>query len=200
MSVSDLHESALRVSRLAETMAGQQIRFLADLIRIRSYTGQERVAPQWASRHPTARLPAGGAVRPYRAGPGQPDQAPQSRGVLRCFRSCIFLKRLDPAHGSSRIHPCETGVDQMPIHFAHPVAVHVTILSMPCGVFAARQITCPTEVPYATRYHQPARPRDPGTASRRPRDRSLDCRAPRDQHRAEADQTSAGSPQDRFDR
>ena len=44
MSNLDLHDLASRVSALSEAMADRQTRFLADLIRIRSYTGQERAA------------------------------------------------------------------------------------------------------------------------------------------------------------
>jgi acetylornithine deacetylase/succinyl-diaminopimelate desuccinylase-like protein len=44
MSTLDLHDLAGRVSALSEAMARRQNRFLADLIRIRSYTGQEKPA------------------------------------------------------------------------------------------------------------------------------------------------------------
>ena len=44
MSTMDLHDLAGRVSALSEAMADRQNRFLADLIRIRSYTGQEKPA------------------------------------------------------------------------------------------------------------------------------------------------------------
>ena len=44
MSTMDLHNLAGRVSALSEAMADRQQRFLADLIRIRSYTGQEKPA------------------------------------------------------------------------------------------------------------------------------------------------------------
>ncbi|MCU0503507.1 MAG: YgeY family selenium metabolism-linked hydrolase, partial [Anaerolineae bacterium] len=40
----DMHDLTGRVSALAEVMADRQTHFLADLIRIRSYTGQERAA------------------------------------------------------------------------------------------------------------------------------------------------------------
>ena len=40
----DMHELADRVLGLSESFADCQTRFLADLIRIRSYTGQERAA------------------------------------------------------------------------------------------------------------------------------------------------------------
>ena len=40
----DMHDLASRASALSEAMADRQARFLADLIRIRSYTGQERAA------------------------------------------------------------------------------------------------------------------------------------------------------------
>ena len=44
MSTMDLHDLAGRVSALSAAMADRQNRFLADLIRIRSYTGQEKPA------------------------------------------------------------------------------------------------------------------------------------------------------------
>ena len=44
MTTLDLHDLAGRVSALSEAMADRQTRFLADLIRIRSYTGQEKPA------------------------------------------------------------------------------------------------------------------------------------------------------------
>ena len=44
MTTLDLHDLPGRVSALAEAMADSQKRFLADLIRIRSYTGQEKPA------------------------------------------------------------------------------------------------------------------------------------------------------------
>ena len=44
MSILELHGLAGRVSALSNAMADRQTRFLADLIRIRSYTGQERAA------------------------------------------------------------------------------------------------------------------------------------------------------------
>ena len=40
----DMHDLAGRVSALSVTLADRQTRFLADLIRIRSYTGHERAA------------------------------------------------------------------------------------------------------------------------------------------------------------
>jgi len=44
MPILDLRELAGHISALSEIMAGRQARFLVDLIRIRSYTGQERLA------------------------------------------------------------------------------------------------------------------------------------------------------------
>ncbi len=44
MSSVGLYDPVRRVSTLSETLADRQARFLADLIRIRSYTGQERAA------------------------------------------------------------------------------------------------------------------------------------------------------------
>ena len=44
MTSQDLHDLASRAEALSEAMADRQTRFLADLIRIRSYTGQERAA------------------------------------------------------------------------------------------------------------------------------------------------------------
>jgi len=44
MPILDLRELAGHISALSEIMAGRQARFLVDLIRIRSYTGQERPA------------------------------------------------------------------------------------------------------------------------------------------------------------
>ena len=44
MFALDLHDLASRVSALSGAIADRQARFLADLIRIRSYTGQERAA------------------------------------------------------------------------------------------------------------------------------------------------------------
>ena len=44
MTFQDLHDLASRAEALSEAMAERQARFLADLIRIRSYTGQERAA------------------------------------------------------------------------------------------------------------------------------------------------------------
>jgi len=44
MTSQDLHDLAGRAEALSEAMADRQSRFLADLIRICSYTGQERAA------------------------------------------------------------------------------------------------------------------------------------------------------------
>jgi acetylornithine deacetylase/succinyl-diaminopimelate desuccinylase-like protein len=44
MADLDLRDLAAHVTRLADTLAGCEQHFLADLIRIRSYTGQEKPA------------------------------------------------------------------------------------------------------------------------------------------------------------
>ena len=51
MSILGFHDPVRRVSTLSEAMAERQNRFLADLIRIRSYTGQERMrsTARWKS-------------------------------------------------------------------------------------------------------------------------------------------------------
>ena len=102
---ADPHRAAPRWSELLPRLAAAGIRSSSGRRQgdrrgaVRRGAGCRRLAffNRWhllrrRGRHPLARLRArGGAVCPHRAGSGQPDQAPQGRGVLRTVSALVFF-------------------------------------------------------------------------------------------------------------